>query len=188
MGHPAKPNQEIRLNFDIQKWNLKKANTNILPSDTIFIDLEKDENRLLKEMKSKTRYNVRLSQRKGVKVRRTDINDLDVWHELYKETCIRNEICLHNMEYFKAVLGTNVSNTRSPAEVQLLIAEIDNRPLAAMFLVFSSQRATYLYGALSSTNRHYMATYALQWDAIKKAKNIGCTEYDMFGACHRFSE
>ncbi|MBN2009551.1 peptidoglycan bridge formation glycyltransferase FemA/FemB family protein [candidate division KSB1 bacterium] len=185
IGPPKKTNQEIRLNFDTQNWNLKKANTNILPSDTVFIDLKKDENNLLKQMKPKTRYNVRLSLRKGVRVRRTDINDLVVWYNLYRETCARNEICLHDIEYFKAVLETNAMNSSSSAEVELLIAELDKRPLAAMFLVFSGKRAAYLYGASSSTNRHYMATYALQWDAIKRAKKNACTEYDMFGVAPR---
>jgi len=181
IGPPPKVNQEMRLNFDTQKWNLKKANTNILPSDTIFLDLKKDTNQLLKEMKPKTRYNINLSQRKGVRVRRTDINDLDIWYKLYQETCIRNRIYLQDIEYFQAVLATKTSDTKSPAEVELLIAEIDDTPLAAMFLVFSGQRATYLYGASSSIKRNYMPTYALQWDAIKRAKNRGCTEYDMFG-------
>jgi lipid II:glycine glycyltransferase (peptidoglycan interpeptide bridge formation enzyme) len=181
IGPPPKVNQEMRLNFDTQKWNLKKANTNILPSDTIFLDLKKDTNQLLKEMKPKTRYNINLSQRKGVRVRRTDINDLDIWYKLYQETCIRNRIYLQDIEYFQAVLATKTSDTKSPAEVELLIAEIDHTPLAAMFLVFSGQRATYLYGASSSIKRNYMPTYALQWDAIKRAKNRGCTEYDMFG-------
>jgi len=181
IGPPPKVNQEMRLNFDTQKWNLKKANTNILPSDTIFLDLKKDTNQLLKEMKPKTRYNINLSQRKGVRVRRTDINDLDIWYKLYQETCIRNRIYLQDIEYFQAVLATKTSDTKSPAEVELLIAEIDDTPLAAMFLVFSGQRATYLYGASSSMKRNYMPTYALQWDAIKRAKNRGCTEYDMFG-------
>lgn len=180
-GPPAKTNQEIRLNFDTQNWNLKKANTNILPSDTIFIDLKKNENQLLNEMKSKTRYNVKLSQRKGVRVRSAAFAELPIWYELYKETCARNGICLHGIEYFKAVVETHVSNTSSPAEVNLLIAELDGIPLAAMFLVFSGNRATYLYGASSSKNRNYMPTYALQWEAIKRAKKKGCTEYDMFG-------
>lgn len=181
IGPPPKVNQEMRLNFDTQKWNLKKANTNILPSDTIFLNLKKGTDQLLKEMKPKTRYNINLSQRKGVKVRRTDINDLDIWYKLYQETCIRNRIYLQDIEYFQAVLATKTSDTKSPAEVELLIAEIYDTPLAAMFLVFSGQRATYLYGASSSIKRNYMPTYALQWDAIKRAKNRGCTEYDMFG-------
>src|SRR5690606_32467591 len=53
--------------------------------------------------------------------------------------------------------------------------------LAAMFLVISAKRGTYLYGASASENRNYMATYALQWRAMEMAKERGCTEYDFFG-------
>ena len=181
LGPPAIAYQEIRLNFDTQNWNLKKANTNILPSDTVLLDLKKDESQLLKEMKSKTRYNIRLSRRKDVHVRKADINDFTIWTQLYKETCARNKIFLDNEENFKCVLRTQLSDTGKPANVDLLIAEMDNIPLAAMFLAYSDKRATYLYGASSSKNRNSMATYALQWDAIRRAKRNGCTEYDMFG-------
>ena len=50
-----------------------------------------------------------------------------------------------------------------------------------MFLVLSAHRATYLYGASSSSMRNLMPTYALQWKAMLIAKKCDCTEYDMFG-------
>jgi lipid II:glycine glycyltransferase (peptidoglycan interpeptide bridge formation enzyme) len=181
IGPPSKVNQEIRLNFNTNNWNLKKANTNILPSDTIFIDLKKDLKQLLKEMKPKTRYNINLSSRKGVTVRKAKLNELSTWYKLYSATCKRNGIYLHDVDYFQAVLSTKLIDINSPANVELLIAEFDNEPLAAMFLVYAGQRATYLYGASSSVKRNFMATYALQWEAIKRAKERGCTEYDMFG-------
>jgi lipid II:glycine glycyltransferase (peptidoglycan interpeptide bridge formation enzyme) len=137
IGPPSKVNQEIRLNINTHNWNLKKANTNILPSDTIFIDLKKDLNQLLKEMKPKTRYNINLSARKGVTVRKTELNELTTWYKLYSETCKRNGIYLHNVNYFQAVLSTKLSDPNSSANVELLIAEFDNEPLAAMFLVYS---------------------------------------------------
>lgn len=180
-GPPPKASQEIRLNYDTHRWNLKKPNTNILPADTIFIDLQKSEQQLLRDMKPKTRYNISLSQRRGVTVRRADIGNLDTWYELYRETCRRNRIYCDSMDYFTAVLATDASDSRSPAAVELLIAHIGDRPLAAMFLVFSHHRATYLYGASSSAHRNCMATYALQWEAIRRARRKGCTEYDMFG-------
>ena len=180
-GPPSKVNQEIRLNFNTNNWNLKKANTNILPSDTIFINLKKDLNQLQKEMKPKTRYNINLSFRKGIAVRKAELNELPVWYKLYEETCNRNGIFLHDIEYFQAVLSTKLNDVNSPATVELLIAELDTEPLAAMFIVYSNNRATYLYGASSSVKRNHMATYALQWEAIKKAKDKGCKEYDMFG-------
>lgn len=181
MGPPETLKQEFRLNCETRKWNLRKATTNILPSDTLFIDLNKDTDRLLKEMKPKTRYNLRLSLRKGVRVRKADRDEFDAWYSLYRETCLRNKVRFCGRKYFETVLGTAAGCTKSPAEVELLFAEIDDRPLAGMFLAFSNNRATYLYGASSSTDRNYMASYALQWEAICRAKNYGCTEYDMFG-------
>ena len=181
IGPPPAYNQEFRINFNTSNWNLKKSNTNVLPSDTLFIDLRKTDAQLLSEMKSKTRYNVRLSERKGVLVRRAGLEEIGFWYELYKQTCNRNKIFLHEMENFRTVLNAKTSNTTSPAEVELLIAELNQVPVAAMFLVFSGQRSTYLYGASSDENRSSMATYALQWAAIKRSREKRCVEYDMFG-------
>ena len=181
MGPPARVNQEIRLNFDTRKWNLKKANTNILPTDTLFIDLRKSEDRLLREMKSKTRYNIKLAYRKGVHVRKAGSDNLDVWYGLYRETCSRNRIALHDIKFFRAVMKAAEMGPDSQAKVELLIAEMGDNPLAALFMVCSGPRAMYLYGASSSRNRNSMATYALQWEAIRRARQNGCLKYDMFG-------
>ena len=180
-GPPSRINQEIRVNFGTENWNLKKANTNVLPSDTVFIDLNPDEETLLAKMKSKTRYNIRLSGRRGVRVRRGAAADLELWYRLYQQTAQRNHICLHDLNYFQSVLNAKTGELRSPAHVKLLIAEKEHEPLAAMFLVITGQRATYLYGASSSAQRNAMPTYALQWHAIKSARKAGCRYYDMFG-------
>ncbi|MDZ7722358.1 MAG: peptidoglycan bridge formation glycyltransferase FemA/FemB family protein [candidate division KSB1 bacterium] len=180
-GPPSRINQEIRVNFGTENWNLKKANTNVLPPDTVFIDLLQDEEELIANMKPKTRYNIRLSGRRRVRVRRGGISDLELWYRLYRQTAQRNHICLHDLNYFQTVLNAETDELRSPANVELLIAEKEHEPLAAMFLVFSGRRATYLYGASSSLHRNAMPTYALQWHAIKRAKQTGCRYYDMFG-------
>ena len=180
-GPPVPSVQEMRLNFNTIGWNLKKATTNILPSNTIYMDLGKSEADLLESMKPKTRYNIGLSLRKGVQVRLAGVEALDVWYKLYAETAGRNNFYLHDPEYFRAVLTVKANQTQSPAEVQLLIAELDGKPLAAMFLVMTGNRGTYLYGASSSENRNIMSTYALQWKAMMIAKMRGCTDYDLFG-------
>jgi len=79
------------------------------------------------------------------------------------------------------VITARANDTNSPANVYLLVAEVDDKPLAAMFLIISNKRGTYLYGASSTENRNFMATYALQWRAMEISKNLGCTEYDFFG-------
>lgn len=180
-GEPESPAQEFRFNFNTQYWNFRKAHTNILPSNTIYLDLTLDRDTLLKRMKPKTRYNIGLSQRKGVSIKTMGMEGIDIWYGLYQETAERNHILLNDIKYFEAVLSTRADDTRSPADVRLLVAEKEEKPLAAMFLVITKNRGSYLYGASSSTQRNLMATYALQWEAIGQSKAAGCTEYDMFG-------
>ncbi len=181
MEEPSLKSQEIRFNFNTINWNLRKSETNILPTNTLYLDLTPDLDAILERMKPKTRYNIRLAQKKGVTVRIADRRDLSIWYDLYTETARRNGLYLNDIKYFEAILTTKADSTKSPADVYYLIAEFDGTPLAALFLIVSGHRSAYLYGASSGTNRNYMATYALQWYAIKLSKEKGCKEYDMFG-------
>ncbi len=180
-GPPKQNIQELRFNFNTINWNFHKSWSNILPSNTIFVDLKKSEEDLLQAMKPKTRYNIRLSERKGVHVKTLGIDQIEIWYKLYSETARRNGIFVDDLEYFRAVFKAKASCSLSPAEVYLLVAQQDANPLAAMFLVISGKRATYLYGASSSQHRNLMAPYALQWEAMRLAKAKDCTDYDMFG-------
>jgi len=180
-GPPGKQYQEFRLNFQTHHHRLIKSNSNILPAHTIFMDLKKDDAALLSRMKPKTRYNIQLAKRKGVQVRSTGLQDIDTWYDLYTQTAKRNRIHLNEKHYFEAVLSAKADNTASPAEVELLIASANEQPLAAMFLVTSGNRGTYLYGASGNLHRNYMATYALQWEAMQKVRQKGGSEYDFFG-------
>ncbi|NLU39406.1 MAG: peptidoglycan bridge formation glycyltransferase FemA/FemB family protein [Bacteroidales bacterium] len=180
-GIPEIRTQEFRFNFNTLHWNFKKTQFNILPSNTIYLNLSNNTETILQRMKPKTRYNIGLACRKGVTVRPIGMESLEIWYKLYQETAQRNKIRINDINNFRAVLEAKTHNSQSPAEVILLLAELDHKPLAAMFLIITGNRGSYLYGASSSDNRNYMAPYALQWEAIKISKSRGCTEYDMFG-------
>jgi lipid II:glycine glycyltransferase (peptidoglycan interpeptide bridge formation enzyme) len=181
LGPPKPEHQEIRLNFTTENWNLRKAQTDILPPDTFFVDLSSDENVIRSRMKPKTRYNIGLSQRRGVQVRPGNREDLPIWYALYTQTCRRNGIFLHAAEFFTSLFETEDQKQSRQQGVELLIAEAGGVPAAAMFLLYSGSRATYLYGASSNESRRDMPAYALQWEAIRRAKSFGCTAYDLFG-------
>lgn len=180
-GPPESRIQELRFNMNTHNWNFRKAYSNILPTNTIFVDLQKNPDQLLQAMKPKTRYNIGLAERKGVEVKVMGMDQIDVWHKLYAETIRRNGICPDDPDYFRAVFSARAEHSTSPAKVFLLGAFHQDNPLAAMFLVISQKRATYLYGASASAGRNLMAPYALQWEAMKMARAMGCTDYDMFG-------
>lgn len=181
IGLPKSEFQEIKLNYGTCNRNLRKANTNILPANAIVLDLTQKESDLLQRMKPKTRYNIKLALRKGVEVRSMGIEGLKIWYDLYHETALRNGLFINDYLYFETMFASKMEGEDNEVKVQLLVAYYDGIPLSAMFLVLSSYRATYLYGASSSQMRNVMSTYALQWKAIQIAKANNCFEYDMFG-------
>lgn len=181
IGLPKNEFQEIKLNYGTCNRNLRKANTNILPANTIVLDLTQKESDLLQRMKPKTRYNIKLALRKGMEVRSMGIEGLKIWYDLYHETALRNGLFINDYLYFETMFASKMEGEDNEVKVQLLVAYYDGIPLSAMFLVLSSYRATYLYGASSSQMRNVMSTYALQWKAIQIAKANNCFECDMFG-------
>lgn len=179
-GGPKKEFQELKINLDTCNHNLWKANSNVLPANTV-VDLSRSEEEILQRMKMKTRYNIRIAQRKGVEVRSVGLDGLKVWYDLYVETALRNGLHINDIRYFHSMFASKMECDGSDVNVHLLVAYHGEIPLAAMFLVLSAHRATYLYGASSSQLRNLMPTYALQWKAMQLAKASGCKEYDMFG-------
>lgn len=184
LGPPEPDLQELRLNWGTNERNLHKATTDLLPADTMMVDLRPDCDGILAGMKPKTRYNIRISQRYAIEVRTGSYGDMDIFYDLYRQTCRRNGIHLHHRTFFESMFAqhdlqrTSLDNS---TDFDLLIATYEEKPLAALFVVYSSTRATYLFGASSSEHRNLMGTYALQWEAIRRAKARGCTEYDLFG-------
>lgn len=178
LGPPETRLRELRMNWGVGEVGLRKAPTDVLPPDTFIIDIKTGTDEILRKMKPKTRYNIGLASRRGVRVRKGSQRDLDTWMGLYRQTARRNGIVSHTRRHFEALLG----HSSRDADARLLIAETRGRPLAAMFLSTSSDRASYLYGASSDEGRNLMAPYALQWEAIQRAQRAGCTGYDLFGS------
>ncbi|GAB1483130.1 peptidoglycan bridge formation glycyltransferase FemA/FemB family protein [Treponema sp.] len=180
-GPPSSQLQELRMNAGTLRKNLLKAPSDILPTDTLFLDLSEEAAEILKSMKSKTRYNILLAARKGIHVREGTEKDLGIWMELYRETASRNGIVSHEEFFFEPLFEAGSGKQGRGDTVKLLIAERDGIAYAAMFLALGSGRATYLYGASSSKDTSLMAPYALQWAAIQEARAFGCKDYDFFG-------
>ena len=78
-------------------------------------------------------------------------------------------------------MNTAESGRVSAPEVGLFTATYEGELIAGIIVLLYGNRATYLYGASSNSKRNLMPNYALQWEAMKYAKETGCDEYDLFG-------
>ena len=187
IGPPPNQTQEYRVNFCTVNWNLQKSLEDNLPKNTFFLDLTLNEEDLLYNMRYNTRYNVRKAGNKGINVREYGIEHIGDWYKLYLDTALRHNMPLQNEDYFATILK-NQDNTQKGVTVKMLMADIDGKFLSSMFLVLSKKRGTYLFGASSSDKNNLMASYALQWESIRQAKEWGCTEYDMFGSAPNLNQ
>ena len=157
--------------------------------NTVLIDLTPSEEDILMRMKSKTRYNIRLAAKKGVTVRVGTSADWAMLYKMYAETSIRDGFAIRDENYYKTVWSTfNQSETLNLPTCEPLIAEVDGDPVAAILVFYFAERAYYVYGMSTTNHRNKMPTYLLQWEAMKRAKERGCTVYDLWGAPETFGE
>jgi lipid II:glycine glycyltransferase (peptidoglycan interpeptide bridge formation enzyme) len=157
--------------------------------NTVLVDLTASEEEILARMKQKTRYNIRLSARKGVVVRVGTSADWAMLYKMYAETSMRDGFAIRDERYYKTVWSTfNQPETLNLPTCEPLIAEVDGEPVAAIFVFYFGERAYYVYGMSTTNHRNKMPTYLLQWEAMKRAKERGCTAYDLWGAPETFDE
>lgn len=151
----------------------------ISPSTTVLIDLYEGEDELLSDMHEKTRYNIRLAERKGVTIRvgSTD-EDIETYLGLNRDTATRDGFLSQPDSYIRAT----VRFLRDSKMCRIRIAEYQGIPLVANIEMQFGDTVTYLYGASSSAHRNVMAPFLLQWSAITSAKQEGYRFYDLYGS------
>ena len=147
----------------------------IQPRRTLSLNISGDEEAILAQMKQKTRYNIRLAGKKGVEV--TSSSDVGMFSQIMGVTGKRDEFGTHSIEYYQRVYEL----FHPVGACELLIASYEGEPLAGLMVFASGKRAWYFYGASNNLHRNLMPTYLLQWEAIRWAKEKGCTEYDLWG-------
>ena len=164
--------------------------------NTVLVDLNRSEEEILARMKQKTRYNIRLAERKNVSVRVGIKDDLPMLYNMYAETSVRDGFVIRDEGYYKTVWQLFMTGGQPSIEkrkssmplAQPLIAEIDREPVAAIFVFYFAGRAYYVYGMSRAAHREKMPAYLLQWEALKRAKDEGCNFYDLWGAPDVFNE
>jgi peptidoglycan pentaglycine glycine transferase (the first glycine) len=152
--------------------------------NTVELDLTRSEEDLLASMKQKTRYNIRLAERREVTVRHGGPADLPAIAEMYRETAARDGFTIRPLAYYLDIWNS----FHAAGMAQPLVAEYQGRPLAAVVLVRYGARAIYMYGASTDAERQRMPNHLLQWEAIRWAKAQGCAVYDFWGAPDAFVE
>lgn len=141
------------------------------PSATWVIDLQKNEEDLLAAMHQKTRYNLNLAIRKGVEVKQG--HDAALFNRLMRETAARDGFVSYSAKYYQQFL-------QIPLVEQLTAWQGDQALATGLFINYNGVY-TYVHGASHHAARAAMAPQLLQWSAIRRARELGCVQYDFWG-------
>jgi lipid II:glycine glycyltransferase (peptidoglycan interpeptide bridge formation enzyme) len=172
------PNIELNSQTRIDS-HFKKSLKPLFTKYNFVLDLSPTEEELLKNMHQKTRYNIKVAQKKGVAVEiRDDLEALKTYLKLYFETTRRQGYFGHNEIYHTKVWET-FSKT---GQVKFAIAYHEKTPLVAWMLLSFKDTLYYPYGGSSHLHRDVMASNLVAWEAIKLGKSLGLKKFDMWGA------
>ena len=167
------PELELIKNLTSNQYKLKKT-IDLQPRQTLLIDLSLSEEEILKAMHQKTRYNIRLAEKKGVKIVETEANFQEFWR-LMKMTSNRDGFKIHSEAHYQNLL------VNSEGAIKLFFAQYEGRKIATGLFAFYGDKVIYLHGASDNEFRNLMAPYLLQFEIIKKAKADDFKFYDFYG-------
>lgn len=164
---------EKQSEFFKDNYGYKAIKSTSLPSKTIRIDLKKSEPKLLKELHSKTRYNIKIAEKKGVTIEESeDIDQFSVfWHSSAKKRGLYFSLEKEIRSIYRA-FGRNA---------QLLYAFLEGELVAAVLLLFTSDGAYYMYAAANEKGKKNYAPTLLTWKSILYAKAKDKKYYDFEG-------
>ncbi len=178
---PADPALEKLLQ---ENYGFRLSSETVQPRSTIRVDLSASPEKILERMKPKTRYNIRLAERRGVTCRKADPaspTDFSQFYNLMQTTGQRDQFGIHSAEYYRDAWETFASSPPGSGNGALWLAEFEGQVVAGVMVFAFGQESAYLYGASSNEHRREMPTYLLQWHAMQWAKAQGARYYDFWG-------
>lgn len=144
------------------------------------LDLKKSEEEILNNMHPKTRYNINLARKRGIKVEIINENLNKYFYDFFRlseETAKRDNFKLHPKFYYQNIFGKCDENKNA----FLPVAEYNGKILAINLIFLFGNIAYFMHGGSSGEYKNLMFSYLAHWGGILEAKRRGFKIYN-FGA------
>lgn len=167
-------NSKEEINW--KKLGFRKAHAHYQPENTLILEIGRKEEDILAQMKPKGRYNIKVAEKKGVKVKIGESErDWQDFYALLKETTDRDGFSGHGLAYYQNMVEALGDGAK------LYLAEYEGKIISGIIVTFYKDTAIYYFGVSGNEFRNVMAPYLLQWTAIKEAREQGMKYYDFLG-------
>ncbi|OGN01095.1 MAG: hypothetical protein A3B91_00765 [Candidatus Yanofskybacteria bacterium RIFCSPHIGHO2_02_FULL_41_29] len=151
----------------LYRRGFKRSSKQIQPYRTVVVDLGLPEEHLLGRMHQKTRYNINLSEKKGLSLEESD--DVEEFWKLLKQTAKKDRFSTHTKEYYKKLVSFF---REGELRVKLFFVKYKNKYIGGAIVMIHHNTAYYLHGAMDREYKNLMAPYFMHWEIIKFLKLI----------------
>jgi len=176
---PAYPESDNGIKKFLTDNKFRCSKKQLQTKATTIIDLSRDEEELMASFHEKTRYNIRLAGRKGIKVTELKTEDeLKALYRILEKMAQRQQYDLQGYEYYKYIL----ENLVPAAAAKIYLAKNDEGTVVGGIVTFVCAKTRYyMYGGFDYEYRKLMGNYAIHWQIMLDAKTNGELFYDMQG-------
>jgi len=175
---PDVSEKEASILQTLHVLGFEKAPKQVQPRATMYLDLVPSLDEILMRFEEKTRYNVRLAEKKGVTIKEdSSAGGLDIFHGLYRQTAERDRFLIHPLSYYQKIREYLLEKGMG----KNFIAYHAGKPIGAVIVFCFGSKIWYMYGASASQHRNLMPNHLLHWEIIKWAKEKGYKTYDLWG-------
>jgi lipid II:glycine glycyltransferase (peptidoglycan interpeptide bridge formation enzyme) len=180
-GFLVKVDPELPATVDTSSWTwarILRSPVEVQNSvATILVDLRPPEEEIIVSFKPKTRYNIRLAARHGVRVQRLAVDEttIDLMYRLMRSTQRRAGFMLRPRDYFADYWRLQ----HAAGQGDFFFALLGDEVLAGCFVTRFGERAWYKDGGSSRRHHELMAPHLLQWEVMRWLRQNGVTVYDL---------
>lgn len=158
---------------------LVKSHHPLFTKYTFSINLTKSEEQLLKDMHSKTRYNIKVAQKHEVKIEENSSDEAFKEYLLLSEETTRRQGFYAHTSLYHSKMWEILHKEKI---AKLWRAVYKGQTLASWIIFCFGDTVYYPYGASSREHREVMAPTLLLWEITKWAKKAGFKKFDLWGA------
>jgi lipid II:glycine glycyltransferase (peptidoglycan interpeptide bridge formation enzyme) len=154
---------------------LRSASKRLQPQRTLLLDLERGEEEILQSFDKRTRYNIKLAQKKGVQVRVLENYTKD-FYKLLSKTKERQEFRSYPEAHYERLMSLN-----GDLKPRIFLAELDGEAIVATLAIFFGNTVTTLHTGFDYCHRALKAPYLVRWSIMQEGKRLGKKWCDFWG-------
>jgi len=164
----------------LEAIGLAKA-PNIQSNDsTAVLDISAPDNDVMRSISSRARNAIRRAEREGCEVVQPEPGPetYRALYDLMADTVkAKGSMPLRSYEYYTRFWDEFCSRGQG----NFFFVYEDGKPSVGAFVINYGSKATYKDGGSTQNRKQYGDSHLVQWAAIRRMKELGCTEYDFCG-------